>query len=120
MQVLAPGFCQPLMAILVSAMAIPVSAAPSYFNCQAAGMDELTGRIRLSVDLEAASIQITQQNAGGRALRIFEVGDQWVRGADGEYRIAIDRQTGFFIMGKIGDQPFAIQGQCRRAAERLF
>jgi len=79
-------------------------------------------RIRVAVDLQNNFIEtIHPEIAGGRrTYKIFDVNDQWVRGADGDGRIALDRQSGLVIVGNVGQNESAISGQCQRASERLF
>jgi hypothetical protein len=71
------------------------------------------------VDLDAQTVR-TQLSDGSRVFRIFESSDQWVKGEDGDYRIAINRQTGIIVMLKVGASPFAFTGRCRVTQERLF
>ena len=108
-----------LLALAVGGAPIAVTAAPSLLDCQMANMQDLTGRVRISVDLAAGSIHVTQLSAE-RVFRIFEAGEQWVRAADGDYRVIINRQTGLLVIGKVGDSPFAVNGKCPLTAERLF
>lgn len=109
----------PLLALVLGGMPAPGTAAPSLLDCQMANMHELTGRVRVSVDLAAGSIQVTQLSAES-VFQIFEASEQWIRGADGDFRIIINRQTGLLVIGKVGDSPFAVNGRCPSAAVRLL
>ena len=111
------NFILQCMCVLVAASALEDAvAAPLVLTCQVTDIPAPAGRFEIAIDRDIGVIHVQQEN--GRIFRIVESGEQWIRGLDGKFRIAIDRRNGTLIMGQPGGD--MIEASCARIGERLF